>query len=149
MPPAPPRPFSHEVFARPRGRVSGITRRSELLPPGAERRADPRRCVELAVRYTSDSLSFEAVVRDLSHGGLFLATELLDPEGTRCFITVDLDDRPSISFIGVVRRVVERHTAEDAPAGLGVAFTSMGPEAEQWLHRLLDAVDLLDAARPA
>jgi hypothetical protein len=114
---------------------------AELPPPEEERRSDTRRPVELAVMYTSETLAFDAVAMDLARGGLFVATELLDPVGTPCRITVLADGSPAVSFAGVVRRVVEAPTPEGHPAGLGVKFTAMGADAERWLMRLLASVN--------
>jgi hypothetical protein len=70
---------------------------------------------------------------------MFIATELLEPVGTPCRITVLLDGAPALSFSAVVTRVVEQPTA-GLPAGLGARFTQMSPEGERWLLRVLDRV---------
>jgi hypothetical protein len=110
---------------------------SRPTPDAAERsgdrRAASRKSVEVAVLYLSDSLTVDAVARDLSRVGLFVETELLDPVGTLGRTTVLTDGGPAVSFSGIVRRVVEAQSPDGLPPGLGVMFTAMGPDAARWL----------------
>src|SRR4029453_15136241 len=100
-------------------------------------RAAPRFVVDLPVIYSSDSLTFDAVVRDVSRGGMFIATELLDPVGTECNITALPDGHPAAPFSAVVVHVASTRSKTGRPAGLGVKFTGSTPEARRWLEQVL------------
>ena len=102
---------------------------------GRERRRNVRVPVEVPIIYTSDTLTFEANARDLSVGGMFVATELLDELGTRCQITVLPDGARALTMVGVVCHVVASETGEaGCPPGVGIKFESMGLDAKTWLH---------------
>ena len=113
-------------------RHRSVTRRVKAA--GLDRRSAPRCPVDIPLLYSSDTLTFDAVARDLSVGGIFVASQLLDPVGTRCTITVLPDGAPPVSLLGVVSRVVESEgSGEDKPAGLGVRFDKLNDETERWL----------------
>jgi hypothetical protein len=107
-----------------------------LAPQGDDRIA-PRFAVELPLVYSSESLTFEAIVRDISRGGMFIASELLDPVGTPCDLTALPDGHPAMTFSGVVVHVAARAADGGRPAGLGVRFTFVSLEARRWLEILL------------
>jgi hypothetical protein len=101
----------------------------------SDRRAHPRVSIELPIVYHSDELEVEATTRDLSHSGVFVNTEVLEPLGTRCRLTIDVAGESPIELHGIVRRVVERAGAE--PVGLGIEFVMLGPDEREWLERTL------------
>ena len=70
-----------------------------------ERRVTPRHSVEIPMLYSSATLTFDAVARDISSGGIFVASELLDPMGTRCSLTLLPDGAPR----GLRGRGLPRH----------------------------------------
>ena len=108
---------------------------------GASAEASRGATVDVAVIYSSDALSFEAVARDLSRTGMFVATELLEPAKTPCRIIVLLDGNPAVSFAAEVSRVVSEDGGDASPSGLGVRFTEMSEDAERWLVRVLERMD--------
>jgi hypothetical protein len=98
-----------------------------------ERRSATRRPVEVPVIYHSENLTFDAVARNLSLQGMFIASELLDEVGTRCTLRVLPDGQPAISIGGVVRHVKTGDTAgTEEPAGMGIRFTVMSEDALAW-----------------
>ena len=108
----------------------------------SERRSEFRRKIEVTVMYTSESLTFEAVARDLSRGGMFVATELLEPIGTDCRVVVLADGAPAVTFAARVAHVVDSASDDSAiPAGLGIQFTELDADAEEWLRHLLARLD--------
>ncbi|MEI8258701.1 MAG: PilZ domain-containing protein, partial [Deltaproteobacteria bacterium] len=134
-------------------RQGSITRRYPVLPglraPGVaqpeiteERRRGPRHPVLLPVVYASDDLTFDAIARDLSLQGMFLETELLEPVGTTCTLTVLADGAPAITISAVVSRVVDAKR----PSGLGLRVTSMGPEAEAWLTHVIERLEAIEVS---
>ncbi len=56
----------------------------------------------------SSELEIEATTRDLSTSGVFVCTQVLEPLGTTCELTLLVDGGPPVHVKGVVRRVVER-----------------------------------------
>lgn len=104
-----------------------------------ERRENTRVPVSVPVLYMSDTLTFESQARDLSKGGMFIRTELLDPVGTQCMLTVLPDGGAAVVLQGTVAHVVEsRADRQGRPPGLGVKFLSLSPEAERWLFGALE-----------
>lgn len=114
------------------GRHRSVTRRMKMQT--LDRRSTPRYPVDIPLLYSSDTLTFDAVARDLSLGGIFVASELLDPVGTRCSITILPDGSPPVSFVGVVCRVIEGEAgAGGKPPGLGIKFDALSEDTERWL----------------
>ncbi|MDB4955105.1 MAG: hypothetical protein JWO36_2674 [Myxococcales bacterium] len=103
------------------------------------RRRHERRSIELHLVYVSSELEIEATTRDLSESGVFVCSEVLDPIGTECQLTILVDGGPPLSVKGVVRRVIERQeTAESEPAGLGIEFVQIPPAERAWLKTTVD-----------
>lgn len=108
-----------------------------------EHRAAIRQVVEVPVIYHSSDLTFDAVARNLSRTGMFIASELLDAVGTSCTLRVLPDGGPAVSIGGVVQRVVTSPSdtdPQDAHPGMGIRFTKMSRDALAWtLSTLLDS----------
>ena len=109
-------------------------------PPPEPRRHD-RGPVELRLLYVSSELEIESASRDLSESGLFVVSEVLDPVGTDCRLTIFVDGGPPLQLAGIVRRVVEGHGGEQP--GLGIEFVEVAELDRQWLKATVDR--LLDA----
>jgi hypothetical protein len=99
------------------------------------RRRHDRHPVELHLVYSSSELEIEATTRDLSVSGVFVCSQVLDPIGTQCQLTLLLDGGPPLHVRGIVRRVVEREDETDEPVGLGVEFLGIGDIERTWLER--------------
>ncbi|MCC6750187.1 MAG: FHA domain-containing protein [Deltaproteobacteria bacterium] len=120
----------------PPGRPMSVTQRIRVEE--AERRREPRHPVDVPVLYSSDSLTFDAVARDVSRGGMFVGTELLDAVGTACAITVLPDGHAAVTLTGVVAHVVaEQEGRGGRPPGMGVQFRTLDRGAETWLMQLI------------
>ena len=102
------------------------------------RRRHERHSLELHIVYVSDDLEIEATTRDLSVSGVFVCTQVLEPLGTKCALTLLADGGPPLEVRGIVRRVIER---EDAAAhdevGLGIELTGIGERERAWLEALV------------
>jgi hypothetical protein len=103
---------------------------------GLNRRRHDRQPVELHLVYASNELEIEAVSRDLSESGVFVCSQVLDPVGTTCELTILVDGGPPVVVAGVVRRVVERETDVEA-IGLGVEFVKLGAQELAWIRRTI------------
>ena len=103
---------------------------------GLNRRRHDRLPVELHLVYASNELEIEAVSRDLSESGVFVCSQVLDPVGTECELTILVDGGPPVVVKGVVRRVVERELGDEA-IGLGVEFVKLGHQELAWIRRTI------------
>ena len=110
-----------------------------LKSPIAHRKYD-RYAVELHLVYVSSLLEIEAMTRDLSVGGVFVCSEVLDDIGTACQLTLLVDGTPPLRVRGIVRRVVEQDNTRE-PAGMGVEFTEVGPHERAWFESLFPRGD--------
>lgn len=114
--------------------------RTDLRPSPLDRRRHDRQEIELHLVYTSGDLEIEAVSRDLSESGVFVCSQVLDPIGTECQLTILVDGGPPIGVQGVVRRVVEREVGDD-PIGLGVEFVNLGEPQLAWIRATIARMD--------
>jgi pSer/pThr/pTyr-binding forkhead associated (FHA) protein len=98
------------------------------------RRRHERHHIELHLLYISSELEIEATTRDLSTSGVFVCTQVLEPLGTTCELTLLVDGGPPVQLSGVVRRVVERDESEAGSVGLGIEFQKVGDAERAWLE---------------
>lgn len=110
---------------------------------GLNRRRHDRQPVELHLVYASSELEIEATSRDLSESGVFVCSQVLDPVGTTCELTILVDGGPPVVVAGVVRRVVERETDIEA-IGLGVEFVKLGAQELSWIRRTIANADVVE-----
>jgi pSer/pThr/pTyr-binding forkhead associated (FHA) protein len=110
------------------------TRLAEIRIPPTRR--DPRFPVVVPVIYTSATLIIDAVVHDLSRGGMFIATEVLDPIGTPCDVTAMPEGHSAVVFEGVVAHVADEPGKARVP-GLGIHLVKGSPDAMRWLDRTI------------
>lgn len=114
--------------------------------PLANRRHE-RRPVELRLIYASSELEIETTSRNLSQGGVFVCSEVLDPLGTECSLTTLIDGGPPLQLRGIVRRVVERKGVDHSETGMGVEFVDVGAEERAWLTTTVERLEQEEAAR--
>lgn len=121
---------------------AATTRMAVTMPPPmtrtpAEREIDRRRhdrhTIELSLVYVSSELEIEATTLDLSESGVFVCSQVLEPVGTRCQLTILIDGGPPLRIDAIVRRVVEHDPIGVEPVGLGVEFISVGDAERGWL----------------
>ena len=106
-----------------------ITQRAITAPAGT---AMSPVTSDVPVVYASDEMTIDAVAREIRADGLFVPTELLDPLGTPCEVTLLADGEAAMVVRGVVA-AVRAETGPSAPAGLEIRFTDVGPTARAWL----------------
>jgi hypothetical protein len=109
---------------------------TDVRPNPLNRRRHDRKPVELSLVYSSSELEIEAMSRDLSESGVFVCSQVLDPIGTDCQLTILVDGGPPLNVNGVVRRVVDRETT-DEPIGLGVEFVKVGETELSWIRTVV------------
>ena len=113
---------------------------TDVRPNPLNRRRHDRRSVELHLVYSSSELEIEAMSRDLSESGVFVCTNVLDPIGTECELTVLVDGGPPLGVRGVVRRVVEREVNGE-PIGLGVEFVNLRENDLAWIQAVIARIE--------
>lgn len=108
-------PVLQRVSLRPTGR-----------PPSdsAEQRRDDRRDVQVEVEFTDDTHFYAGLTRDVSRGGLFIATYHQVDVGTSLALSFELPDGTPVEARGEVCWVREPRDGSARP-GLGVAFTEL------------------------
>lgn len=142
-----------ELSACPKCGFSWLTVRpqSPTVPvdlSAEDRRADVRWRVWLPVAYSSEGLTFRGWLRDLSWRGTYLVSDLLDPEGTICQLSVLPDAEPHMAFGGIVRHVVSRAMGQGGrPPGMGIKFTAKSEAADHWLTEQLTALEAAGSVR--
>jgi hypothetical protein len=110
--------------------------RTDVRPNPLNRRRHDRAPIELHLVYSSEELEIEAMSRDLSESGVFVCSQVLDPIGTACELTILVDGGPPLGVKGVVRRVVERPINGD-PIGLGVEFVDLADNQLAWIRTVI------------
>ncbi len=118
-------------YAWPPGHPSKSTQK--IVMENVKQRAEPRYSIEVPVIYSSESLTIDAIVRDISRGGMFIESELLDPIGTRCEVTALPDGYAALRFSGTVVHVTDQ-MSRVGTSGLGIRFSSGSSEAMGWLE---------------
>jgi hypothetical protein len=110
------------------------------IPALGSRRRHLRHRLRLATRFATGTVSGEGEVEDLSLSGLFIATKrnVSASAGDPCTVEI-ADNSKTVVFRGFVRHVIRRST-QKRPAGLGIEFTFMSPEAEAWLVEQLHRI---------
>jgi uncharacterized protein (TIGR02266 family) len=95
---------------------------------GRERRAksNSRVFIEVEIGLTSESYIYTGLSLDVSTGGVFVATYEPAPPGTAVSLCFVLPDGHVVNAEGAVRWT--RAATEDAPPGMGVAFTAISRE---------------------
>ncbi len=99
-------------------------------------REEARFRVEVPIIYSSATLTANAVARDISRGGMFIAIHVSDPVGTPCELTALPDGHPAMTFSGVVAHVADQRSALRTH-GLGIRIVTGSEEALRWLEKTL------------
>lgn len=106
---------------------------------GPHDRKAPRAPIEIKVEYRRLNAFIADYTRDLSRGGLFIATERPLERGERALFTLTVPKLASpLSFDGVVRRVVP--PGGDEPPGMGVELLFADDEERLALQHVVDGL---------
>lgn len=105
--------------------VSTAPSQRPSLAPNSQRRAE-RRPVELHVEFDSDTQFYAGITRDISEGGVFIATYRVQPVGTKLGLCFELPCGTRIETRGTVRW--QREPSHDVRPGMGVAFDELSAE---------------------
>jgi uncharacterized protein (TIGR02266 family) len=106
-------------------------------------RAHERRAVELEVDFGSDSNFYVGFAENLSGGGVFVATYVLRPIGTKLHLSIRLaGDAELLHVRGEVRWTREARSGDLWP-GMGVRFDALSAEDEERIRGFLGRRDPL------
>jgi len=119
-------------YSWPPGHPSARTQ--EVVLETVAARKEPRYAVSVPVIYSSATLTIHAIVRDLSRGGMFIETQVLDPVGTPCEVTALPNGHAAMRLNGVVAHVSGDPTIAHL-SGLGIEIVGGSPDALRWLER--------------
>jgi uncharacterized protein (TIGR02266 family) len=105
------------------------------LLASVERRSDLRFPTRLSVRFTSGDELREAVLANISRGGIFVATSSPLPEDTpvRLFVSAPHGEVEMAGRVAWVREKDKR----DGPAGMGVRFEDLSAEQSARIAEIL------------
>ena len=98
-----------------------------------EKRKHKRALVKLKVEYRGKSFWQMVEAQDLSAGGMFIATEKVEPAQTKIEVMFELgkEDKKTIRAEGVVAwnrtQSIKSADGEVLPAGMGIMFTKITP----------------------
>lgn len=102
-----------------------------------ERRRAPRSPLVVRVAYATVDALFSEFTRNVNEGGLFIETETPPPMETRVALEFKLPGRDApIRARGRVAWIRDA-SPEEGPAGMGVEFEQLGPEARQHIDALV------------
>jgi uncharacterized protein (TIGR02266 family) len=107
--------------------------------PG-NRRTSLRIDFETEISLTSDSQFFAGLTRNVSRGGVFVATFRQLPLGSSVTMQLTLPEGVLVAH-GIVRW--RREQGPDTPAGLGIAFEGLDDEAKRTVERFIEQRDPL------
>lgn len=105
-----------------------------------EDREQTRSGVDCAVTVDSEHNFYAGVARNLSVGGIFLATPIVHPVGTRFDLSIHIDDGDDrvIRGVGEVRWVRALDRDDNTPAGLGIRFVELDHDGTKRINRFLE-----------
>ena len=111
---------------------------AQRLPAGIERRARPRAQLKTEIHLRSESNFFTGLTRDISEGGVFIATYCPVPVGT--IVELEFTLPPSwvpVRVTGEVRWIAEYNPSADGHPGLGMRFIDLGEADRQRIERFV------------
>lgn len=102
------------------------TGRAPYVPAGVERREVTRVELCVGVGFLSDTNFYTGFTSNISEGGLFVATHMLQPVGSIITVTFALPGGAEITTRGIVRWVRDPSREDDsATPGMGVQFVGL------------------------
>ena len=101
-------------------------------------RQDDRFDVDVSVTASSDKYYLAGAATDLSVGGVFIATAILHPVGTKFDVSLHIDDgEPSVVRAGAVVRWHRSADEGTGPQGVGLQFTEVVDDGAE-RHKFMD-----------
>jgi uncharacterized protein (TIGR02266 family) len=121
------RDMSSEPGQVPEHPSSGPSRGPSASPEA--RRAHTRHDIDLEVTLESETNFYMGLTENLSEGGLFIATHLVRPMGSRVEVSFSLPNvKEPIRAVGLVRWIRVYSETSDTGPGMGLRFEEIQPE---------------------
>lgn len=108
------------------------------LPPDHPDRRQKRYEVDLHVTVDSKHNFFAGAATNLSASGIFVATHIVQPIGTRVDFTIHLAGR-MVKGVGEVRWMRPADYDSGQPAGMGILFVDISPEDDAAVKAFLES----------
>jgi len=132
------KPHSH-VAGEPRSTAPASASSGAAEAPDS-RRVHARRDVELEVTLEGETNFYLGLTENLSAGGLFIATHVVRPIGTKLDVSFKLPNAAEpIKATGTVRWVREYSETSDTSPGIGVRFEHISAEQNGQILQFLAA----------
>jgi uncharacterized protein (TIGR02266 family) len=121
---------------------------SDPTPGSIEDRTEARYGVDCTVTVNSDNNFYAGFVRNLSEGGIFIATHIVHPVGTKFDLSIHLHDGEEgvVRGIGEVRWIRAADADSAMPAGLGIRFISLEGDGSERVERFLNQRDPMEVS---
>jgi len=96
------------------------------------RRRHQRLAANLRVDLKSEHNFYTGLTRNISEGGLFIATSAVEPLGTEIDLTFTLSPDPEpIEVKGRVRWIRDVNAFSELPLGMGIEFVDLGKDVHE------------------
>jgi uncharacterized protein (TIGR02266 family) len=113
-------------------------------PAEAGNRQSPRVAMCVEVGFQSDSNFYAGFTEDLSDGGLFVATHMLQEIGTELTLTFTLPNDYEVRAVGVVRWLRDPHDLNaDTRPGMGIQLRELSQDDQAMIREFLTLRDPL------
>ncbi len=103
-----------------------------------EDRGQVRYHVDISVTVDSDSNFYAGMAMNLSAGGIFIATHIVHPAGTKFNLSLHLDEVGIVRGVGEVRWIRAQDEEAGQPAGLGIRFIQLEGDGADRIRRFLE-----------
>ncbi len=106
-----------------------------------DRRNTPRRHIEIELGIYSDSNFYSGFTHDISEGGVFAATYVPLPVGTKLSLHLSLPGGFEIRATGVVRWIRVQRDPDCLPPGMGIRFDEIADEDSDLIREFVEGRD--------
>ena len=122
--------------------MSQLSSNAEEHPQWSERRTHRRITFIADISFTSDSNFYTGFTRDISEGGVFVATYNSFPVGTIMELQLQMPDGGEpIKVKGEVRWYAEHNEESDGHPGVGLRFIGLSEENRRRIDRFVSVRD--------
>jgi uncharacterized protein (TIGR02266 family) len=119
-------------------RTEAVFTRLDAQADAQGRREHPRHSVDLDVSIGSDHNFYGGFAENLSAGGIFVATHMIQPVGEVIEFSIHLPGLPDpVRGRGEVRWIREYNERSNVPPGMGIRFVDLEPGSREAIERFL------------
>jgi len=123
---------------QPELRTEAVIRQMSEHPDPSGRRAHSRYAVDIDVTLASEHNFYAGFAENLSAGGIFIATHLVKPVGSKIEISICLPGiAGSVQGVGEVRWIREYNESSNVSPGMGIRFVELAPGSLQAIENFI------------